>query len=133
MKLRKAGPPTVRQIPQSLALVVCGIGIVASACGGGPDLTPEAAEGRRIAEENGCAACHGADGQGGVGPAWQGLHGSTVELDDGTSVAADHDYLERSIVDPEAQKVAGYTINMPPNTLGPAEVASIIAYIEEIS
>jgi cytochrome c oxidase subunit 2 len=108
-----------------------------TACGGdssssAPELSEAAAEGRRIANSNGCAACHGSDGRGGVGPAFQGLFGSDRELVDGSIVVADRDYLYESITQPGAKLVAGYKVLMPSNELDDAEVASIIAYIEEL-
>lgn len=108
-----------------------------SACGGdssssAPELSAAAAEGRRIANSNGCAACHGSDGRGGVGPAFQGLSGSERELVDGSIVVADHDYLYESITQPGAKLVAGYKVLMPSNELDDAQVASIITYIEEL-
>lgn len=113
---------------------------VLAACGGSDDdgpavsLAPTAAEGRQLAIDSGCAGCHGKDGQGGVGPAWTGLAGSTVTLADGTSVVADDDYLRRSIIDPQAQIPAGYTIVMPKNTLvTPEQVDAIVAYIKALA
>jgi mono/diheme cytochrome c family protein len=107
---------------------------VLAACGGEDDsgLSPAAAEGRQIARDQGCAACHGADGQGGVGPAWVGLAGSAVELEDGSVVPADTEYLRRSITDPAADLVAGYTTKMPEYTLTDAQVDAIVIYIEEL-
>jgi len=95
-------------------------------------LSSAAADGRAIAREAGCVSCHGADGSGRVGPAWKGLAGSTVLLEDGASVVAETDYLIRSIVDPDADLVRGYTVRMPSNTLSLEEVASVVAYIEEL-
>jgi cytochrome c oxidase subunit II len=109
--------------------------VVLTACGGGDDvveLSPAAVEGREIARDQGCAACHGIDGQGGVGPAWVGLAGSAVELEDGSVVPADTDYLRRSITDPAADLVAGYTTKMPENALTDAQVDAVVAYIEEL-
>ena len=108
-----------------------------TACGGAstpsaPELSEAAAEGRRIANSNGCAACHGSDGRGGVGPAFQGLFGSDRELVDGSIVVADRDYLHESITQPGAKLVAGYKVLMPSNGLDDAQVASIITYIEEL-
>lgn len=109
------------------------IAVVLAACGGGePDLPPAAAKGRQVAIDGGCTACHGADGQGGVGPAWAGLMGSQVELEGGSTVVADIEYLRRSISDPQADIVAGYTTRMPDNTLSDAQVDSIIAYIDHL-
>jgi cytochrome c oxidase subunit 2 len=95
-------------------------------------LTAEGDRGRQVAADAGCAACHGSDGQGGVGPAWTGLAGSTVELEDGSSVTADDDYLHRAIVDPSADVVSGYTVRMPDNELSDDEATAIVAYIAEL-
>jgi cytochrome c oxidase subunit 2 len=56
-----------------------------------------------------------------------------VELDDGTTVVADAAYLRRSVVDPQAQLVEGYTVFMPTVDLNADEVDAIVAYIEELS
>ena len=68
----------------------------------------------------------------GAGPSWVGLAGSTVELDDGSTPVADEAYLRRSISEPQAQRVAGYTIAMPENGLSEDEVDAIVAYILEL-
>lgn len=109
-----------------------------SACGSnqtgtGPTLSPTAEQGRSVARTNGCASCHGADGGGGVGPAFAGLFGSEVPLDDGTTATADETYLRRSIDEPGAQKVAGYALNMPTNNLSDAEIDQVVAYIIELA
>lgn len=104
------------------------------ACGGnGQDVGADAREGRTIAKNSGCVACHGQNGEGGVGPTWQGLAGSVVELTDGSTKIADDDYLTTSIVNPSARLRAGYTVKMPVNNLGPEDIAKIVAYIEELS
>jgi cytochrome c oxidase subunit 2 len=120
-----------------VALVTAGLWSL-SACGGGssssaPELSEAAAEGRRIANSNGCAACHGSDGRGGVGPAFQGLFGADRELVDGSIVVADRDYLYESITQPGAKLVTGYKVLMPSNELDDDEVESIIRYIEELA
>lgn len=114
----------------SSALLVV-LAVALAACGdGATEMPPAAAEGRQIARDQGCAACHGTDGQGGVGPAWVGLFGSPVELEDGSVVAANTEYLRRSISDPQADIVAGYTTKMPANTLDEDQISAVIAYIE---
>lgn len=97
-----------------------------------PNMSPEALQGRDLAMSKGCAACHGDRGEGGVGPSWIGLAGSDVELVEGVTVMADAEYLQRSITDPEAQVVAGFTITMPTTKLTEPEVSALIAYIEEL-
>lgn len=105
--------------------------IALAACGSSDGLSPLATEGKQLLTSQGCAACHGSEGEGGIGPALAGLAGSTVELDDGTTVVADTDYLRTAILDPGAQIVAGYEIRMPENALTDAEVDAVIAWIEE--
>ncbi len=99
----------------ALAVLALAGSMVAGACGGGDDRaadTPEA-RGEQLVEDNGCIACHGAGGVGGVGPGWIGLFGSERNLESGEVVVADGPYLERSIADPAAEIVQGYTIEMP--------------------
>lgn len=118
---------------RTVAAVVVSSAILA-ACGGS-DPVPEPAtalerDGLEVARASGCLSCHGAGGGGGVGPSWVGVAGSEVTLDDGTTVVADGAYLRLAITDPGAQKVAGYTIDMPQNTLTAEEVDAVVAYIE---
>jgi mono/diheme cytochrome c family protein len=112
--------------------------VVAASCGGSSDgsdtaLSPAGASGQDIAKSNGCTACHGSNGQGGVGPSWVGLYGSEVELEDGTTVTADDDYLTRAIADPGAEIVGGSTVVMPDNGLSDDEIADVVAYIRDLS
>lgn len=119
---------------RSMLFTLVGALTVAGGCGSSDgaeaDLTPLERSGLELVKERGCPACHGDDGGGGVGPAWVGLAGSEVELEDGTVVVADTDYLRRSILDPQADRVAGYSARMPPNTLTDEQVDAIVAYIE---
>jgi cytochrome c oxidase subunit 2 len=114
-------------------LGVPAIAVLAAACGNGgagaSDLSPAAEHGRQLARTKGCSACHGANGEGGIGPAWTGALGSTVELTDGSTVTVDKAYLTRSIEDPGAQVVDGYSVTMPKNELTDQEVADLVAYI----
>jgi cytochrome c oxidase subunit 2 len=115
------------------ATVVLALGI--ASCGGGDDtnLSEIGQLGKNTANANGCASCHGANGQGGVGPKWVDLAGSEVELTDGTTVIADDEYLLRAILEPDAEVVAGYQIVMPSNGLSEAEAETIVTYINELS
>ncbi|MDA0286269.1 MAG: cytochrome c [Actinobacteria bacterium] len=96
------------------------------------DLSPEAAAGREISINAGCASCHGADGNGRIGPNWIGLADSQVTLSDGTVVTADDAYLYESIKDPAAKKRRGASGIMPSNKLTDEEIASIIVYIRAL-
>ena len=121
---------------RSVALVLAGTGLLVG-CGANDDaavdLPPAAAEGRSVMRGNGCAACHGSNGEGGVGPAFAGLYGSEVELQSGETVVADREYLVESINNPGAKLKAGYSLPMPTNDLSPGEIDAVIAYIEALA
>ncbi len=115
-----------------LALVTV-LGACSSSSSSAPvDLSPEAAAGREISINAGCASCHGADGKGSVGPSWVGLADSQVTLSDGTVVTADDNYLYTSIKEPGAMKRRGASGIMPSNKLTDEEIASIIVYIRAL-
>lgn len=115
------------------------LGLVAVGCGGDDDaasdveLSAAGARGREVSSSNGCAACHGSNGQGGAGPTWIGLYGAEVELADGSFVTADDDYLRTAIAEPNADLRAGYSLRMPENDLTDDEIADVIAYIRDLS
>ena len=62
-----------------------------------------------------------------------GVLGSTVTMTDGTQVVVDEAYLTRSIKDPQAQVVTGYSVAMPAQQLTDQEVADLVAYITSLS
>ena len=117
----------------SVVALVAILGACSSSSSSAPvDLSPEAAAGREISINAGCASCHGADGNGNVGPKWIGLADSQVTLSDGTVVTADDDYLYTSIKEPSAMKRRGAVGIMPSNKLTDQEIASIIAFIRAL-
>ena len=117
----------------NLAPLFAGIALFVVACGGGSTdaggLTPQEVRGKQIARSAGCSSCHGAEGQGGLGPAWIDLVGSEVLLADGTTVIADDEYLIRSIRDPQAELVAGWRVTMTGNNLDDDQIEDVIAFI----
>jgi mono/diheme cytochrome c family protein len=96
---------------------------------------PDAAAGQQLANENGCLGCHTVDGSDGVGPTWQGLFGSEVPLEDGSTVTADEAYIHESIVNPGAQVHQGFAPTMPSfeGRLNDDQINQIIAYIQTLS
>ena len=117
----------------SVVALVAILGACSSSSSSAPvDLSPEATAGREISINAGCASCHGAEGNGNVGPRWIGLADSQVTLSDGTVVTADDDYLYTSIKEPGAMKRRGAVGIMPSNKLTDQEIASIIAYIRAL-
>jgi cytochrome c oxidase subunit 2 len=118
--------------PVLVVLASCG-GASPAPSAGPPDAASSAVErGRLLAETSGCQACHGRTWEGGIAPSWIGLAGSTVTLQDGTSVVADTAYLTRSITDPAAQRSGTATMVMPPNRLTDEQVADVVAFIESL-
>ena len=121
------------------AAVACGdddggsAGSTGSAAAGTGGKSDAIARGQELARTKGCSACHGADGDGGLGPAWVGALGSTVALTDGTQVVVDEAYLTRSITDPQAQVVTGYAVAMPEQQFTDQEVADLVAYITSLT
>jgi cytochrome c oxidase subunit 2 len=104
------------------------VATVLTGCSSDAQLSPQAALGLEIAQDNGCLACHQAST---VGPGWSGLADSEVLLDDGSTVIANDAFLRRSIREPGAEIVAGYTVTMPENDLTDEEIDAVIAFIRE--
>lgn len=118
-----------RVVPTLLPFAVCVVfaswlGVACAA-----DADDSSLPGKALANEYGCMACHGSSGEGGTGPAWTGLFGSDVALDDGRVVTVDRDYLVRSIVDPGADRPAATVLMMPKNTIPAADVELIVDYL----
>ena len=81
-----------------------------------------------------CLACHSFDGSQVVGPSWKGIYGSTVELEDGTTVVVDDDYLHESIVNPMAKVVKGFPPSMVPydTILSDEDIQDVIEFIKSL-
>ena len=138
-------PPSPRLSARRAILVTCLVLTVAlaaliSVCGGsdkGPDdstLSAAGRQGKQVASDNGCGACHSTSGSKGTGPTWKGLAGSKVQLADGSSVTADDDYLRRSITEPKAQIVDGFPSGvMPSYNLSAQEIDDVIAYLHDLA
>ena len=95
-------------------------------------LTPEEKLGYELAYSNGCLACHSIDGSSKPGPTWLDIWGGTVELDDGTMKVRDEAYMTKSILDPHAEIVMGYSAEMPPPEITGEELQSILDFIKVI-
>jgi len=93
--------------------------------------------GARWAQTFGCLGCHTTDGTTLVAPTWLGLFGHNVELSDGSRVTADAEYLRTSIIDPNAQIVAGFNPGVMPQNfdeiLSAEQIDQIVAFIESLS
>jgi cytochrome c oxidase subunit II len=131
-----------RVVIASLAVVLAAVVVVLAVSSrgeieaSGPQLSELGRVGKDTAVRRSCVGCHGRAGEGGAGnagPKWVGLFGSTVTLDDGTTVVADRNYLIEAIVDPHARQVAGYRQKMPVDSIPEADVLAIVQYIQELA
>jgi cytochrome c oxidase subunit 2 len=88
-----------------------------------------AASGKQLFTSFGCVQCHGQRA-----PTLAGLYGSTVALQDGSTVVADEQYLRTSILDPSAQIVAGFPTIMPSyqGQISEEQLYQLIQYIKSL-
>lgn len=130
-----ASPRAIHAVRSALPVAVAFLSMaVIAACGdddGGADvsLSPAGEAGEQLFKDKGCAGCHNGE----VAPSFEGLAGSEVTLDDGSTVVADDEYLIRSITDPVAQQVDGFSVKMPATELTDEEVGQLVAYIRDLS
>jgi cytochrome c oxidase subunit 2 len=83
----------------------------------------------------GCLGCHSIDGKPMVGPTLRGLYGRREEVvtKDGVEwVTMDDEHIRLAILEPSREVVRGYAAQMPTITIGPDELASVVAYIKEL-
>ena len=70
-----------------------------------------------------------------MGPTWKGIFGTEENLDDGSTVLVDEDYIYQSIREPGAQIVAGFQNLMPANIgqeLTDEQIADITEFIKSL-
>jgi cytochrome c oxidase subunit 2 len=103
--------------------------------GGAAEVAPQtmADAGTQQFQALGCQSCHHDDGSG-AGPSLVGLWGTQVELASGETVTADADYVRRSILDPQAQIVAGHQPIMPTYSgqVDETELLNLVEYIQSL-
>ena len=131
-----------RRLPALLVAGSLALGGLLVACGGDEgdaappvELSAAGERGKAVASENGCTNCHTTDGSKSIGPTWQGLAGSEVELEGGTTVTADEAYLRTAIVAARDETVDGFSNIMPvyEDVLTDAEVDDLIAYLQDLA
>ncbi|MEP6706809.1 MAG: cytochrome c oxidase subunit II [Pyrinomonadaceae bacterium] len=91
--------------------------------------------GQQLYQSLGCVSCHGANAEGGRGPALQGLFNSQMPLNNGQVVKADENYIRESILNPQAKIVAGFGPIMPSfqGQVSEEQLMHLAAYIKSLS
>jgi cytochrome c oxidase subunit 2 len=96
------------------------------------------ATGKRIMQNIGCFACHTVDGTKLVGPSFKGIWGEEQTVVTGGStrkIKVDEEYIKRSIYDPNADVVEGFTKGLMvsyQSQLSDDDIANIIEYLKTV-
>jgi cytochrome c oxidase subunit 2 len=92
-----------------------------------------AQDGARLFRQYGCSGCHGENSQV-AAPSLRGLYGRPVPLQGGGFAMADEQYLRDSILNPDAQVVAGFRPIMPSfkGQISEPDLMAIIAYLKSL-
>jgi len=95
--------------------------------------TPAVA-GQQLFQSLGCVSCHGADGEGGRGPALVGLFGRQVQLTTGQTLKADEAYIRESIINPQAKLVQGFGPIMPTfqGQISEDQLVQLLAFVKSL-
>ena len=93
-----------------------------------------AVAGQQLFQSLGCVSCHGANGEGGRGPALAGLFGRQVFLANGQPLIADEAYVRESIENPQAKLVSGFGPIMPTfqGQVTPEQLIQIMSFIKSL-
>jgi cytochrome c oxidase subunit 2 len=124
--------------------VVAGLAALAvfATAGGSTGLRPATssdlvARGKKLFDSYSCGGCHTISGRENAGPTMRHLYRSRVRLVGGKTVIAGDAYLLRSIMDPNAQIVAGrqrgvMTMVIRKGTVPRANALALVAYIKSL-
>jgi cytochrome c oxidase subunit 2 len=93
-----------------------------------------AVAGQQLFQSLGCVSCHGANGEGGRGPALAGLFGRRIFLTNGQTLTADEGYVRESIENPQAKIVSGFGPIMPTfqGQVTPEQLIQLMAFIKSL-
>jgi cytochrome c oxidase subunit 2 len=92
-----------------------------------------ASGGLKLFLQLGCAACHTGRSDARC-PRLEGLFGTEVRLQDGSTVVADEAYVRESILDPRAKIVSGFQPIMPAfrGRLSEEDLVMLVAYVKSL-
>jgi mono/diheme cytochrome c family protein len=126
-------------VPRRFALAaLCALPFAAAACGDS-STSGQGGAGDQVYRQYACSSCHSLDGSEGTGPTFKGLAGSTVTLKGGKTVQATPEYLERAIVEPDAEVVEGYAPGLMTASIDgfdlkdkPEDVRELVKFIQGV-
>ena len=100
---------------------------------GGPQLSV-VASGEKLVQELGCVTCHKQQPDS-RGPSFHGIFGKEIQMQDGSTVTVDENYLRESILNPQVKLVSGYQPIMPTyqGLVTEEGLMQIIAYIKTLN
>jgi cytochrome c oxidase subunit II len=92
-----------------------------------------ASQGQKLFQDLACITCHRSDGQG-RGPNLEGVFGSRVALNGGTTVTADEAYVRESILSPSAKVTAGFQPIMPTfqGLVSEEQLIALVEYVKSL-
>lgn len=92
-----------------------------------------ASQGQKLFRQLACNTCHTGDSSA-RGPVLDGLFGTTVQLQDGSTVLADENYIRESILKPREKVVAGFQPIMPTfeSQVDEEQVLELIDYLKSL-
>jgi cytochrome c oxidase subunit 2 len=92
-----------------------------------------ASQGETLFQKYACSTCHTKDATG-RGPVLAGVYGSSVMLNDGTTVVADENYIRESILNPQAKIVKGFTGIMPTfqGQMSEDDLLKLVSYVHSL-
>jgi cytochrome c oxidase subunit 2 len=95
---------------------------------------PLAQLGELTFNQSGCSTCHSLDGSVKIGPSFKGAFGRTEQLQAGSSIQVDENYIRESILDPQAKIVAGFPPAMPTykGQLSDRRISGLVEYIKTL-
>lgn len=91
---------------------------------------PLAERGKILVEQGTCISCHSLGSDKKIGPGFSGLWGKTTQLEDGSSVVVDENYIRESILYPAKKIVKGFGNLMNPQNLSETEIDAVIEYFK---
>ena len=93
-----------------------------------------ASTGEKLFADLACNTCHRPDSRG-RGPILEGVFGHPVQLQDGSLVTADENYIRESIVQPAAKVTAGFQPVMPAfqGLVTEEQLLALIEYVKSLS